>query len=198
LHLVSLRDIGSRKAGRLLHSPTPLDGVTLPPHHLLAVTLLSAVACGAPPTAVRTDVLAYLQRSKAWAPIEAETARTIDRILKTHFVDDAEIHRLIADDRPRVLSHVETVRAYRPGTRAVAQVHEQYLAAWSTLLLGYDAIEEGFRTGDYAHLARGREAMLQWRRQIVHVADQLRSMTDHFGIDPSEAAHASRGPPNDS
>src|SRR6185369_8097005 len=70
----------------------------------LAMLAIVAIACGTPQSAVRIETQAYLERSKGWAPIEAETARTIERIFDTQFVDEAEVLRQIADSRPRVLA----------------------------------------------------------------------------------------------
>jgi hypothetical protein len=150
----------------------------------LAVVCLAA-ACHTSPAATRTDLRAYLARAKSWAPVEAEAARTIDRILRTQFVDEAEVRRQIADSRPRVLAHLQQVRSYKPQSKDVAEIHERYVKAWERLLAGYDAIEEGFSTGDYTKLARGREAMEAWRAEIVTVADDLRELMQHFGVEPT-------------
>jgi hypothetical protein len=167
------------------------------PRRSAALVLLSfAIACQTSPTATRTDLRAYLSRTKSWAPVEAEAARTIGRILKTQFVDEAEVRRQIADSRPRVLTHLESLRAYTPHSKDVARIHARYVAAWERLLGGYDAIEEGFSTGDYTKLARGREAMEAWRTEIVGVAGDLRELMEHFGVE-STGAVESRVPAGD-
>src|SRR5439155_1182079 len=89
---------------------------------------------------------------ESWAPVEAETERTIERILGTQFVDEAEVRRQIRDDRPRALAHLERVRAYAPRSRDVQHIHARYVSAWEELLGGYDAIEQGFTSGDYTKL----------------------------------------------
>jgi hypothetical protein len=150
--------------------------------------LLIGAACQAPPSIVRKDVLAYLHRSRSWARVEAEAAQTIERILRTQFVDEAEIHRQIADSRPRLLAHLADVRAYRPGSTPVDRIHARYARAWETLLAAYDAIEKGFASGDYTRLARGREGITAWQAQIVRVADELRELSERFGVDPARAA----------
>ena len=144
-------------------------------------------ACQTAPSETRTDLRAYLARTKSWAPIDAETARTIDRILKTQFVDEAEVRRQIADSRPRLLSHLERLRAYAPRSKDVSRIHARYVAAWERLLAGYQAIEDGFSSGDYTKLARGREAMEGWREDIVIVADDLRTLMEHFGVETTGA-----------
>jgi hypothetical protein len=149
---------------------------------LLAVVL---VACGTPPAAVRNDLRTYIQASKSWAAVEAETAQTLDRILATQFVDEGEVLRQISDSRPRVIAHLERVRTYTPRSEAVREIHERYMAAWQTLVQGYEAIERGFSTGDYTNLARGREAMAAWRDGIVSVARDLRELMQRFGVEPS-------------
>ena len=157
----------------------------------VALFVLSlAVGCQTSPAGTRTDLRAYLARTKSWAPVEAEAARTIDRILKTQFVDEAEVRRQIADSRPRLLAHVEGLRAYTPHSKDVARIHARYVTAWERLLAGYEAIEEGFSSGDYTKLARGREAMEAWRAEIVGVADDLRELMQHFGVEPGSAVES--------
>jgi hypothetical protein len=155
---------------------------------LLLVTAL--LACGTPPGAERADVLAYLAHTRTWAPIEAETARLLDRISATQFVDEPEITRQIAEHRPRLLAHLEQVRTYVPRTPDVLRLHKQYTDAWERLLAGLDAIDKGFATGDYTKLAEGREAMDAWRALIVHVADELGNLTRRLGIDPTRAVES--------
>ena len=147
---------------------------------LAIVVLLSA--CGTPSSLVRTDLQAYVDRIQTWAPVEGETQRTIARILRTQFVDEAEVLRQIADCRPRVLAHLERVRAYSPRSPALEQIHTRYVAAWEGLLSGFDAIEGGFATGDYTKLAIGRRAMEMWQASIVRVADDLRDLMQEFGV----------------
>lgn len=149
----------------------------------LAVGVAVGIACQGPPTATRTDVRAYLQRTQAWAPIEAEAAQTIERILRTEFVDEAEVRRQIADSRPRIVTHLQSIRAYTPHSRPVESVHQRYIAAWEALLRGYDTIEAGFTTGDYTKLARGREAMAEWRDGMLRVAQDLRDLMQRFGVE---------------
>lgn len=148
------------------------------------------MACQPSATATRTELRAYLARSKTWAPVEAETERTIERIFRTQFVDEAEVRRQITDSRSRIVAHVASVRGYTPHTPDLARIHERYLAAWEHLLGGYDAIETGFTTADYTKLARGREAMEAWRADIVSVADDLRALVQHFGVDASGAVES--------
>jgi len=155
----------------------------LRPVGLLAVFAV-AVACTAPPGELKLDTEAYLARMRSWAPVEAETNRTIDRILATQFVDEAEVRRQIADARPRVLAHLERVRSYTPRTETVGQIHTAYVATWERLLGGFDAIESGFESGDYTQLARGREAFEAWRAGIVRVARDLRDLSDRVGASP--------------
>jgi hypothetical protein len=149
------------------------------------IALLLAVGCGNSTGAVRMDVMGYLERAKAWAPIEAETAATVDRIFRTQFVDEAEVTRQIADSRPRVERHLGQVREYKPRSGEVERIHREYLKAWERLLAGYDAIETGFATGDYTKLAAGREGLDAWRGSIVWVADQLRDLAHRFNVDPA-------------
>jgi hypothetical protein len=150
--------------------------------------LLLAMACGGSNGAVRMDVMGYLERAKAWAPIEAETAATVDRIFRTQFVDEAEVNRQIADSRPRIERHLGEVREYKPRSDDVERIHREYLKAWERLLAGYDAIETGFATGDYTKLAAGREGLDAWRGSIVWVADELRQLAQRLHVDPSTGA----------
>ena len=150
--------------------------------------------CGVSPDTTRVELRAYLARTRTWAPVEAEANRTIHRILATQFVDEAEIRRQIADSRPRILMHLEQVRAYAPRSKDIARIHARYVAAWETLLGGYDAIEQGFSSGDYTKLARGREAMETWRREMEAVAGELRQLMEHFGIEGSDTLESRSRP----
>ena len=161
------------------------------------VLVLAVVGCRATADETRTDLRAYLARTRTWAPVDAETARTIDRILKTQFVDEAEVRRQIADSRPRLVTHLEHLRAYEPRSKDVTRVHARYVASWERLLAGYQEIEDGFSSGDYTKLARGREAMDAWRADIVAVADELRDLMEHFNVEPGGAVE-SRVAPRDS
>gem|GEM_PF-1714125 len=149
---------------------------------LLLLGVLAACHPGA--AAVRLDLQAYLQHMRLWAPVEAETARTLERILATQFVDEAEVRHQIADSRPRLRAHLERIRAYQPRTPPLQRIHARYVRAWQDLLSGYDAIEKGFTTGDYTNLARGREAMAAWRDGITGVAHDLRALADDLGVEP--------------
>jgi hypothetical protein len=169
--------------------------VSTPEASRRAVTLLVAavvLGCGAAPGTVATDVQAYLQRARTWAPVEAEANRTIERILKTQFVDEAEVRRQIADSRPRLLAHIESVRAYKPRAPVLVRIHERYVAAWQSLVGGLDAILSGFDSGDYTRLAKGREAMTGWRRTMLEVASDLRDLMQRYGLDPGGGVRESR------
>jgi hypothetical protein len=154
------------------------------------LALLALFGCQGATSGTRIDLRAYLERSRSWAPVEGETARTLERILATQFVDEAEVLRQIGDSRPRVATHLETVRGYVPHSKTVEQVHGHYVAAWEALLRGYDAIEEGFRSGDYNKLARGREGMAEWRDGLVDVARELRELMERFGVETSGAVES--------
>jgi hypothetical protein len=151
----------------------------------LLLALMAVWACGSSTGEVRIDVLGYLERAKAWAPIEAETKATIDRIFRTQFVDEAEVNRQIADSRPRAERHLGQVREYKPRSGEVERIHREYVRAWEKLLAGYDAIETGFASGDYTKLAAGREGLDAWRGGIVWVADELRDLAHQLNVDPA-------------
>ena len=147
----------------------------------VSLALAVAAACHTPPGAVRSDVQAYLQHMKNWAAVEAETARTAERILATEFVDEAEVRHQIADSRPRIQVHLEQIRAYTPRTEEVQHIHDEYRRAWEDMLAAYDAIEQGFSSGDYTKLARGRSQMSAWRDGIMRVAQELGELADRVG-----------------
>jgi hypothetical protein len=148
-----------------------------------AALIALAVACSPSDTSVAADVQAYLSRAQTWAPVENEAARTIERILATQFVDEAEVRKQIADARPRVAAHLETVRKYVPRTSAVERVHRRYVASWGELLKAFGDIERGFDTGDYTHLARGREAMARWKDGVLAVARDLRRLVEEHDVE---------------
>ncbi len=145
----------------------------------------AVTACGRTASAERTDVQAYLERMRAWAPVEAEAARAVERILATEFVDEAEVLHQIEESRPRIVAHVEHVRAYAPRTDRVRAIQNRYVSAWESLLEAYRQIEAGFATGDYTKLARGREAMVVWRDGMLDVARRLRSLAEELDIAPA-------------
>jgi hypothetical protein len=162
------------------------------PRAPIALALLGClVGCRPGKAAVRLDLRVYLQHMQEWAPVEGETARTLERILATQFVDEAEVRHQIADSRPRIRAHLARIRAYRPRTPPVQRIHARYMHAWRRLLAGYDAIEAGFASGDYTRLARGREAIAAWRDGITEVARALRHLAGELGVEPhAEGTHA--------
>ena len=151
---------------------------------LLALGVLAA--CSTPPAALRADTLAYLQKMASWAPTEAETARTLERILATEFVDEAEVLRQIGESTPRVRRQLEEAERYEPRTGEVRRIHETYTGAWRALLDGYRSIASGLETGDQAQLAQGRLGMARWRDAILAVARDLRGLRDRLGLEPGE------------
>jgi hypothetical protein len=122
-----------------------------------------------------------------WAGIEAETAETISLILRTQFVDEAEVRRLIRENEVKVRAHLDEIAGYSPRTSAVMQLHETYVDGWKRLLEGYGAIRQGFDSGTYTRLADGREGMMAWRQAMVRVAEKLRDLMVDVGVDPASA-----------
>jgi hypothetical protein len=153
---------------------------------LLAVGTLLAAACGTA-SGLRADAQAYIEKMSSWAPVEAETARALDRILATQFVDHAEVLRQIADSTPRVQRHLQDIEQYTPRTSEVQLIHETYTNAWRDLLQGYASIEGGLDGGNQARLAAGRQALLRWRASILTVARQLRQLSERLDLEPSTA-----------
>lgn len=152
--------------------------------------MVCATACqpGVPRERLAADVSEYLRTVQAWAPVEVEADQTITRILATQFVDDIAVLREIAESRPRIQRHLHAVMAYQPSTPDVAAVHRSYIEAWTTLLVAYDQIEQGIRTGDTATLSTGRRNLLQWRRTLRVVAADLRELAVHSGVRPEKTA----------
>ncbi len=161
----------------------------------VVVVMMVVAGCARQPALTRTDVDAYLRRTEDWAPVEAETAQTIERILRTQFVDEAEVRRQIAQSRPRIAEHLERVRTYTPRSAELATVHRRYVAAWDALLAGYDAIEQGFSSGDYSLLARGRNGMAEWRQELIQVAGELRTLRQSVGADGEGITESRAGSP---
>ena len=153
------------------------------------VLLLTALAaCRTSPRVLAEDLQRYLAQVQRWAPIESETNRTIDRILSTQFVDEAEARRQIAANRAGIGPHLEYIRTFSPLTTPVQQLHRLYVDGWERLLHGYAEIEEGFSSGDYSHITRGRAAMLAWRDVIRRVAAELRRLAEQAGVPVGPAA----------
>jgi hypothetical protein len=146
--------------------------------HVAIAALLLGSACTTPSPTLRADTQAYLAKMASWAPIEAETARTLDRIIATQFVDHAEVLRQLADSSLRVRRHLSEVEQYHPRTPDVRRIHETYLDGWHSLLNGYASIEAGLLGGEQASLSRGRQALLHWRQSIVLVARLLGALAN--------------------
>jgi hypothetical protein len=121
--------------------------------------------------------------AKEWAPTEAETARTVQRILATQFVDEDEVRRQIAADRPRVAAHLATIKAMTPATDPVRAIHADYVAAWQELSDGYADILRGLDATDASLLSRGRMAIDGWRTTILETAQRLRLLASGAGVD---------------
>src|SRR6185503_18157986 len=83
----------SNPGARVNTAPPSIMWRVLPCHSWflapLALAIGTIVACTPAEKTARADVTLYLQRANDGAPVEAETARTIDRILATQFVDEA-------------------------------------------------------------------------------------------------------------
>ena len=146
---------------------------------LTAATLLS---CSPATQTLRADLTLYLQRANDWAPTEAETARTIDRILATQFVDEAEVRRQVAADAPRVAAHLARIDKVQPASPEIRDVHRRYVENWQTLDEGYRVLVRGLDTGHVPDIAAGRRALEDWRAGIVEVARELRSLRDAAGL----------------
>ena len=168
-----------------MQRPIILTGFVLATLRLLS---LSATGCSPSQTEVRADLERYLRNSRDWAPTEAETARCVQRILATQFVDEAEVRRQIAADSPRVAAHIERIAAFEPLTAPLRKIHASYVHAWRDLLKGYQRILHGLDTGDAADLAAGRQALARWRAAIVSTAEHLRELAEATGAHRGTAA----------
>jgi len=162
---------------RLLRSPIRIL------HTCTLLCLAAALACSNPSDqALRADLTLYLQRANDWAPVEAETARTIDRVLATQFVDEAEVRRQIAADAPRVTAHLARIEPVAPTSQELRDVHARYVGAWRDLSAGYAALLRGLDTGNVPDIAAGRKAMEAWLEAIVGVARDLRRLKAQAGL----------------
>lgn len=147
-----------------------------------AFLALTIIACNPDAQTLRADLTLYLQRANDWAPTEAETARTIDRILATQFVDEAEVRRQVGADAPRVTAHLERIQAVHPASPEVRDIHQRYVSTWRRLDAGYAALLRGLDTGHVPDIAIGRQALEAWRDGIVGVAGELRRLRADTGI----------------
>ena len=148
-------------------------------------------ACSAPSTQLsQRDLSAYMEQLTQWAPQEAEVGRAVRRILDTEFADEAEVRRQISESVPRLDAQLVLLRAYRPSSTELQDVHAAYVHAWEDLRTGYSDVLRGYDGGDQAALGRGRAALLAWRRALPETADRLRELRDAMGPSPNET-----GPP---
>jgi hypothetical protein len=141
---------------------------------ITALPILVAVCSPPPPPPSSADVQDYLEHLRSWAPQEAEIGRAISRLLRTEFVDAAEVGRNVRDTLPRIDRQIALLRPYQPRSERLTEVHRTHLNAWNDLRDGYLAIERGMDSGDQAPLAAGRRALLAWRETVRRVADELR------------------------
>jgi hypothetical protein len=150
---------------------------------ILRPLLLASLALGCNPSdrTLRADLERYLQRTADWAPVEAETARTIDRILATQFVDEAEVRRQVDADSPRVDAHLARIRAVQPTSPELQEIHRRYVAIWEDLARGYRDLIRGLDTGRVPEIAAGRAALEAWRTGIVDTARELRRLQQDVG-----------------
>ena len=177
----------SAVAALMLLTPAILAMVRACPVTISSVAILLALgltlpACSPDTQALRADLTLYLQRANDWAPTEAETARTIDRILATQFVDEAEVRRQVGADAARVAGHLTRIQAVHPASPEVRDVHERYVSAWRRLDGGYVSLIRGLDTGNVPDIARGRRGLEEWRDGIVGVARELRRLRDDAGL----------------
>ena len=161
---------------------------------LSPLVVLVLGACGAPPQAERSDLQAYLRQVEQWGAVEGDTARTIERILDTQFVDEAAVYREIADSRVRIGPHLENLELAIPQTRRIRRIHTHYVGTWQRLLNTYRALEQGLREADQALVAEGRAGLLAWRRGLRGVADELRTAANDAGLTPGKNTN---GPPTE-
>ena len=166
--------------GSMRPSPRPRGRTVWP---FLPVLALALAACGPSRGDVRQDLERYLALAKEWAPTEAETARTVQRILATQFVDEEEVRRQIAADSPRVAAHLAAIKATTPATDPVRAIHADYVAAWQELSDGYADILRGLDATDASLLSRGRRAIDAWRTTILETAQRLRLLASGAGVD---------------
>jgi hypothetical protein len=148
---------------------------------IVATVAILLSSCRVSDEALRVDLERYLRRANDWAPVEAETARAIDRILQTQFVDEAEVRRQIAADRPRAKAHLDAVAAIASATPELRAIHDRYVQVWRSLLGGYDDVSTGIDAADASRLSRGRAALEAWRLGIIETATDLRRLRSQLG-----------------
>jgi hypothetical protein len=150
---------------------------------ILRALLVATIAIGCNPRddALRADLKLYLQRAADWAPVEAETARTIDRVLATQFVDEAEVRRQVTADAPRVQAHLTRIEAVEPTSSELRDIHRHYVETWRRLEAGYRTLLHGIDSGNVPDIAEGRAALDAWRAGIVDTARALRRLQDDLG-----------------
>jgi hypothetical protein len=148
----------------------------------LVAACVAIVACGsAADRTLNADLSLYLQRANDWSPVEAETAKTIERILATQFVDEAEVRRQVVANAPHVAQHLGRVEQVQPRSPELQVVHRRYVEAWRRLAIGYDRILRGLDTGTVSDIADGRRALEAWRGAIVDTARDLRRLQQDLG-----------------
>lgn len=152
----------------------------------LAATHLSA--CAHNEAGLRAEFDQYVLHEREWAPIEAETARTIERILATQFVDEAEVRRQVDADLPRVAMHLSRLSDLHPVSPELAAIHAEYVTMWHNLADGYRQLERGLDRGVVSDVAAGRESLEAWRQGIIATARALRRLRNDLDTQASPSA----------
>jgi hypothetical protein len=119
------------------------------------------------------QVRVYLEAAQTWAPVEAETERTIRRIFASQFVDVALVRREVSDCLQRLETHLGRVADWQTDSPELRRIHARYVLAWQNLRNGLQRLDHGISDGDTSDLAAGRRSMEEWRAALVDVAQSI-------------------------
>lgn len=143
--------------------------------HVVLLLLTIATSC----SQERDHAQAFQQHMNelaAWAPVEAETARSIQRILASQFVDEAAVRQEIAQAVPRIEAHLARIGPITPDDPDLRKIHERYRRAWHDILEGLQNIPAALDRADAQALASSRSAITAWRESMIEIANDLRRL----------------------
>lgn len=115
-----------------------------------------------------------MQQVTSWAPVEAETARSIQRIFATQFVDEAAVRQEVSQTLPRIKSHLDRIASVAPSDSDLRDIHLRYQLAWRQLQDALIGLPDAIGRNDAGALAASRASMTAWGQAMMDIAADLR------------------------
>lgn len=116
----------------------------------------------------------YMQQVTSWAPVEAETARSIQRIFASQFVDEAAVRQEVSQTLPRIKNHLDRIESVAPADSQLREINLRYRLAWQQLQEALIGLPDAIGHSDAAALAASRASMTAWGQSMLDIAADLR------------------------